>query len=274
MRIELLRLRRLPGWLAETPRMAWRRGGEADLAGYRVRLARHESPLRRAGCAADPILQAGKERNVALAAGRIDGIVVGPGKVFSYHRAVGRPSRLRGFRPGPELHDGRLSQGIGGGCCQVSNLLYLLALCSGMKIIERHRHGVDMFPDHGRTVPFGCGATVFYNYADLRFENPLDRPVALRLRIAGSHLVGEVWTDVDPGWTIEVYEADAQRYRDGDAWIRENRVRRRICRDGAVLSDEEVAHNRARVLYAQTEEGEPAMSPPISLKSMPCFAPR
>lgn len=257
VRLELLRLTRFPGWLAETPTIARKRLPPAGQQTFRCLLAQHASPLRRAGSAPDPRLQRGKERNVAIAARLLDGLCVPPNRLFSYHRAVGRPSRLRGFRIGLELRNGAPSAGVGGGCCQVSNLLYLLALRGGMKIVERHRHGLDLFPDNERAVPFGCGATVFYNYADLRWENPLPQPVLLQLRIAEGVLIGELWTEQDPGWMVEVYETDHRFFREGGAWMRENRLRRRFLRaDGSILLDQEVAHNRGRVLY-EPPEGEP-----------------
>lgn len=250
LRIELLRLKRLPSWFLETPTIARSRAAEPQNASFHTLLTSHRSPLCRAPGETPPLLQEGKERNVTLAAQLIDGLIVRPYEIFSYHRTVGRPSRLRGFRPGLELHNGRLSTGVGGGCCQVSNMLYLLALRSGMKITERFRHGSDLFPDHGRTVPFGCGATIFYNYADLRFENPLPQSIVLRFRIEASDLVGEVWTDHDPGWRAEIYESEHRRFREQDVWIRENRIWRRFIRaDGSVMLDQEVAHNRARILY-------------------------
>src|SRR6185436_4925393 len=127
---------------------------------------------------------------------------------------------------------------------------YLLALQAGLKITERHRHALDLFPDHGRTVPFGCGATVFYNRADLRFENPFAFPVMLRLEVNAGVLRGQVTSPRDPGFQIRIYEVDHRFFREGDGWIRENRVRRRIQRrDGTLVLDQEVAHNRARLAY-------------------------
>jgi vancomycin resistance protein VanW len=251
-RVELARLRRLPAWLAEAPRMARARGGDD----FDAPIARHGSPLRRAGTTCDPRLQAGKEQNVAVAAARLDRVIIRPGQTLSYHHLVGRPSRSRGFLPGLELHDGRPAEGVGGGACQVANLLYYLALIGGMNVTERHRHSLDLFPDAGRRVPFGCGATVFYNWADLRFVNPLDVPVVLRLGVHAGEIVGELWAPVDPGFRAEVYQVDHRFFeRDGAIW-RENRVRRRIVRtrDGQALVDHEVAHNLGRVAYELPRE--------------------
>lgn len=270
LRIELLRLKRVPAWILETPSIARSRVAADQCAGFGFLLASHRSPLDRSPGSVPVVLQEGKERNIAIAAACIDRLQARPFETFSYHRTVGRPSRLRGFRPGLELHDGKLAQGVGGGCCQISNMLYLLALRSGMRITERFRHGADLFPDHGRTVPFGCGATVFYNYADLRFENPLAQPILLRLRIADGQLIGEVWTERDPGWIAEIYESDSRRYLEGAGWIRENWIRRRFVRaDGTVLLDQEVAHNRARILYAVRDElGSAAGEPELAVKEI------
>jgi vancomycin resistance protein VanW len=209
---------------------------------------------------AEPRLQAGKEHNVAMVAARLDRCVIAPGRVLSYHHAVGRPSRAAGFVPGLELHGGELAEGIGGGACQVANLVYYLALIGAMAIVERHRHTLDLFPDSDRRVPFGCGATVFYNWADLRFANPLDVPVVLRLRVessappfgaAGGALVGELRAAAPVDVCAEVYDVDHRLFAADGAWWRENRIRRRLARasDGALLLDHEVAHNLARVAY-------------------------
>lgn len=252
--IEVVRLRRLPAWVAEAPRIARRRASPEDDACGAFVMAAHVTPLRR-GAGHDERLQRGKERNVALVAARLDGLLIRPGEIFSYHHAVGRPSRWRGFQPGLELHDGAASVGIGGGACAVSNMVYLLALRAGMRIVERHRHTLDLFPDEGRTVPFGCGATVFYNFADLRFENPWPDPVVLRFEICDGALHGTLAAPRDPGFRVEVYETRHRffRARDeaSDTLHRENRIRRRITTvDGTEVSDAEVAHNCGRVMYA------------------------
>ena len=96
LRVELARLRRLPMSIVETPTIARKRLPEAEWECFPHLLAHHTSPLERAPGAVEPRLQQGKERNVGIAAGRIDGLVIQPHERFSYHRAVGRPSRWRG----------------------------------------------------------------------------------------------------------------------------------------------------------------------------------
>ena len=50
---------------------------------------------------------------------------------------------------------GEVKTSIGGGICQLANLLYWMALHTPLEVIERHHHSFDPFPDSGRTLPFG-----------------------------------------------------------------------------------------------------------------------
>ena len=250
LRLELLRLRRMPMWAIERSTIANQLASASDLHLYSFNLARHTSPLKREVGDYEPRFQLGKERNVALASSLLNGLVVQPNQIFSYYHIVGRPSRLRGFKPGLELHSAKSSHGVGGGCCQIANMLYVLALNAGMRIVERHRHALDLFPDSDRKVPFGCGATIFYNYADFRFENPLQNPVLLSLNIEDGVLVGELKTSLDPRFRVEVYEVDHRYFQEGGEWFRENRIRRKFLRaNGSLILDREEAHNRGRILY-------------------------
>ncbi|MCA9677271.1 MAG: VanW family protein [Kofleriaceae bacterium] len=248
VRVAVARLRHLPARLLQWPATARRRDPELDAPFV---LARRVSPLVRTVAAGAPAWPSAEEAaNVRAAAARVDGLVIAPHQVMSFLWTVGWPARWRGFRPGLELHDARPTLAIGGGTCKVSNLVYQLALAGGMRVIERHRHALDLFPDRDRTAPFALGATVAYNHADLRFANPLAAPVTLRLTVRDGELVGELRTARDPGWRVEVVEHDHRFVREPDGWWRENRIRRRIVRvDGTLLCDQEIAHNRARVMY-------------------------
>ena len=216
---------------------------------FPVELAAGGSPVERVPGAVPARLQKGKERNLALAVAAVDKLLLAPGQLFSYHRLVGRPSRLRGFAPGLELREGRESEGAGGGLCQLSNLLYLLAIQANLRIVERHRHGLDLFPDHARSVPFGCGATVFYNYRDLRFENSMAQPLLLRLELVGGELRGRILAVRAPGFSVEIVEKDHRFFVEDGQRMRENRILRRVTFSDGRVCEEQLAHNRCRVMY-------------------------
>lgn len=247
LRVELLRLKRAVEDIPWRNRLSTRKG---DTGEYGYILAERFSPMERVKGAIEPRLQKGKEKNVAIASRAINRTVIEPGQVFSYHRLVGRPSRFRGFRSGLQLLRDEESEGIGGGLCQISNMLFQLAAEAGMLIVERHRHGLDLFPDHVRTAPFGCGATVRYNYNDLRFENPLPYAVIVNLEIAGEKLQGSIAAPCEPDFEVSIEERNHRFYRDNGWRMRENKIYRVITfRNGTGMKEDLLAHNRCRVMY-------------------------
>jgi vancomycin resistance protein VanW len=212
------------------------------------------SPLRRARLAYSAELQAGKEQNVARAASALDGLLLAPGARLSWGDEVGPPLLQRGFAPGPELHDGVLTAGVGGGACQVANLLLYLAVHAGLDVLERHRHAFDLFPDDHRDVPFGLGATVFWPTLDLVLRNPHPYPLHLGLAVRDGHLHGALTAPQPPDDRWELVERDHRYEREGESVFRCNTlVRIRVDRAGR-RTEQPFASHRARVLYPLPQE--------------------
>lgn len=118
-----------------------------------------------------------KRHNIHLACEGISRVVVQPGQIFSYWKAVGPPTAKRGFLPSRNIIGGQLSEDVGGGLCQVSGLLYQLSLRAGLQVLERHAHSIDIYREEERYAPLGADATVVYGYKDYRFLNPFQHPV-------------------------------------------------------------------------------------------------
>ncbi len=133
-----------------------------------------------------------KRHNLALAMGELQDVRVGPEEIFSFWYLVGQPTKRRGFVPGRNLVGGQLGLEVGGGLCQLSGLTYLLALHSGLYVLERHAHSVDLYTEQTRFAPLGSDATVAYGYKDLRFRNILPFPIALRFELDADTLRGSV----------------------------------------------------------------------------------
>ena len=102
-------------------------------------------------------LQHNKVSNLRLAIQKLDKLIIKPGQLFSVWKLVGRPTILKGYLDGLVLNNGNIEKGIGGGLCQLGNLLYWMALHTPLSIVERWRHSYDVFPDINRTIPFACG---------------------------------------------------------------------------------------------------------------------
>lgn len=213
--------------------------------------ASHATPLFRPLKDLDRWLQENKVVNLRLAVRRLDGVVVLPGETLSYWRRIGNPTRRKGYVEGMLLRNGQVVPGVGGGLCQLANLLYWMTLHTPLTVTERWHHGYDVFPDAGRTQPFGSGATCFYNYMDLMLRNDTQVPWQLRLRVTDTHLEGEWWAGSALETRYEVYESFHEMR--GEYWggyTRHNILRRRMLdQGGALLADESVCENHAVMMY-------------------------
>ncbi|WP_029100791.1 VanW family protein [Brevibacillus thermoruber] len=212
---------------------------------------RHQTPLLRRLKNVDMWMQHNKIINLRLAAERLDGVIVRPGETFSYWRLIGKPTRRKGYVEGMLLSHGRVLAGVGGGLCQLSNLLYWMTLHTPLTVTERHRHGYDVFPDADRTQPFGSGATCFYNYLDLQIANRTRQSFQVRVFLTDTHLVGEWRAEYPPTRRYEVYEKEhAITPAIWGGYERTNVLHRRVYTlDGEWLDDEFIAENRAMMMY-------------------------
>ena len=244
---QLRAARRLSDGLRRPPFAATR-----DADPLPVVISAHASPLRRRLGTTDLNVEDGKIANLRLAVDAIDGLLLRPGEVFSYWYAVGAPSTQRGFRDGLVLGPDGLESGTGGGLCQLSNLLYWMALQAPVRVTEHHHHGSDLFPDDDRVQPFGSGATVFFNYVDLRFANKTDRRFQLRAWLTDIELRGQIRADRPCPHAYRVVERGHRFVREPDGTVtRENELWRLTldASTGAVRGEELITRNRAEVRY-------------------------
>lgn len=218
----------------------------------------HQTILLRELKDVDMKLQHNKVRNLAIAANRLNKIVIKSGETFSYWRLLGNTTKGKGYVDGMILFYGKVITGTGGGLCQLSNLIYWMTLHSPLTVTERHRHSYDVFPDSNRTQPFGSGATCAYNYLDLQIKNETNCTYQLVVYLTDTHLVGE-WRSEAPAITnYEVYERDhliTHEYWGG--YVRHNRLNRRVFNlDGVQIDDEFITENHAIMMYEPfLEEG-------------------
>ena len=240
-------LRRQVEWFTSSTRFASARVSEQ----LPVVVFEHQTPLLRKLKGVDMWLQHNKVKNLKLAVERINNVVIQPGETFSYWKLIGNPTRRKGYVDGMVLHYGGFHPGVGGGLCQLSNLIYWMTLHTPLTVVERHRHSYDVFPDSNRTQPFGSGATCVYNYIDLQIRNDTVEPFQLSLHLTEEHLVGEWKTTRPLDYTYEVYEQDhsiKQEY--WGAYVRRNTIYRRVfSADKMLVKDEFVTANVAIMMY-------------------------
>lgn len=212
----------------------------------------HQTPLIRNLKDVDMYLQYNKITNLKIAALKLNKVVIYPGEVFSYWKLIGMPTKRKGYLKGMVLQNGKFSAGVGGGLCQLSNLIYWMTLHTPLTVTERHRHGYDVFPDADRTQPFGSGATCFYNYGDLMIKNNTAQVFQLVLEITETHLKGAWKSNLPSEYIYEVYEKEhIFKPEFWGGYTRHNIIYRKIFNsDYIMLDDEFVIENYAVMMYS------------------------
>ncbi|MGB2905465.1 MAG: VanW family protein [Candidatus Aminicenantaceae bacterium] len=145
-----------------------------------------------------------KKHNLRLATATFQDLPFEPGEVYSYWHYVGNPTEKAGYKVGINIIANKLDFDVGGGLCQLSGLLYHLALTAGLEIVERHPHSVDLYTEETRYTPLGADSTTAYGYKDLRLRNNLEFPICFRFRIEEKSLIGSLCAPQ----AIKEYELD------------------------------------------------------------------
>ena len=217
-----------------------------------VVIYRHNSLIRRRLGNVNMQLQENKATNLALAVKNIDGLLIRPGETFSVWKQIGRTTERKGYKEGLVIAKGAPGQGIGGGLCQLSNLIHWMVLHSDLTIVEHHHHdALDLFPDYGRQIPFGTGTSISYNYLDYRVRNDTSNTYQLRLWVDGEYLRGELRA-VDPQpHTFHIHAENEYFSREGDVIYRNGQVFRDTidANTGNAIESQLIRTNHARVMY-------------------------
>lgn len=129
-----------------------------------------------------------KIHNLKVVSDKINNLVIHPGEVFSFWKMIGKPSGKNNFKEGRNLINNCISSDFGGGICQFSSILYYLALQSGLKILERYPHSMDIYKEEERFTPLGSDCTVVYGYKDLQIQNIFSFPVQFKCHIEDHEL--------------------------------------------------------------------------------------
>lgn len=149
----------------------------------------------------------GRSSNVALAARRINGIILNPGEVFSYNDSVGPRTAAAGFSNATVYTSAGQEEGLGGGICQVSSTLYNTALYADMKIVERRNHSYTVSYVKG-----GLDATVSYGAIDFKFENNKSNPIKIIANAANGVLTVSIMGKKENNNIIELSSSVIETY--------------------------------------------------------------
>ena len=117
--------------------------------------------------------------NLTLAAERTSGVLVPPGGIYSFNKAVGEISGRTGYDSAYIISNGRTVLGEGGGVCQTSTTLFRAILNAGLPIIARFPHAYRV-SYYELESPVGFDASVFQPSLDLQFKNDTPNHVLIQ----------------------------------------------------------------------------------------------
>jgi len=211
----------------------------------------HKSKILRKLQGVDMQLQHNKRKNLELAIAELDQIVIRQGETFSIWRNVGRPTKKKGYQEGLILRQGQIAEGIGGGLCQLGNLLFWMFAHSPLTVTERFRHGFDVFPDVNRTVPFGAGATLSYNYIDLQVLNETVDDFKLELWMDEKYLYGRLLCETPLENSYRVEERNHQiKQQFWGGYSRHNEIVQIVTDRDGHESEHLLVENNAIMMYS------------------------
>ena len=213
---------------------------------------KHNSLIRRKLGNVNMELQENKAKNLSIAAPKINGIIIRPGETFSLWKLVKRCSKKYGYKEGLTIAFDKPSSGIGGGLCQLSNLIHWMILHTDMEITEHHHHDeIDLFPDFKRVIPFGTGTSIMYNYQDYRFKNTTNLTYQLIIYLTDEYLCGELRADNRQNYKYHISAEDVFFSKEKDGVYRNGKVYREKndCKTGKCVKKELIRTNHARVCY-------------------------
>ena len=216
---------------------------------------KHNSLIRRTLGNVDLQLQENKAVNLSIAAPKITNVLIKPQETFSFWHLVGHTSAKLGYKEGLTISNGKTSQGIGGGLCQLTNLIHWMILHTPLEITEHHHHdALDLFPDYKRVIPFGTGTSICYNYLDYRFFNSTANTYQLVIYTDEEYLHGELRAIFKQDYTYHI-KAEGEYFSLEDDGVYRNGEVYRLTIDpqsGNCIKKELIRSNHAKVQYDTT----------------------
>lgn len=128
-----------------------------------------------------------RSNNIAVAASRLNNMVIMPGQTVSVSDTILPRTRANGYLEAGVYLNGVHTTGLGGGVCQVSSTVYNAVMNAGLTVTERKQHSMPV-----SYLPLGLDAAIAAGSKDLKFRNDYATPVVLQAVTANKKLTVNV----------------------------------------------------------------------------------
>lgn len=126
--------------------------------------------------------------NVAIGAGKIDGVVLMPGEEISIEEKLSPLTEENGYVEATAYASGKVVPSIAGGICQVSSTLYNAVLLAELTVTERYPHSMTV--DY---VEPSMDAAIAEGTKDFKFKNSLDTPIYIECTTGGGTITASIY---------------------------------------------------------------------------------
>ncbi len=137
--------------------------------------------------------------NIKVATGRFDGVLLAPGKEFSFVEILGEVDEEHGYLPELVIKNDKTEPEFGGGICQVSTTIFRAAIYSGLEITARRNHAYPVSYYN----PQGMDATIYIPRPDMRFINNTPGNILIQTKLDGTELTFQFYGTTD-GRKVEI----------------------------------------------------------------------
>lgn len=218
---------------------------------YPYKIFQYHSPLYNMSTGFDMIYQENKVFNLKLASKMLDKCIIKPGETFSFWKTLHHADKKLPYKDGLTVTNGELTTVIGGGMCQMSNLLFMLFLHTPLTIVERHGHTKKEFPDTEEDSLVGIDATVAEGWLDLKVKNETQYTFQICISFDKENMIGEIRSLEKIPYTYQIENRNLSYFGENGkvfqgVMVYQNQI---DISDNSVVTGEKLYENRCEITY-------------------------
>lgn len=200
--------------------------------------------------------QINKIDNLKIASKNINRILIKPNEFFSFWNLVGNVNINRGYKEGLCSINGKIIPVIGGGLCQLSNLLFWVFLHTPLSVITRHGHGSQEFEYPDANIPFGTDAAVSEGLQDLVMKNETDSTFQIVISFDEKYMYCQILSDKDIKFKYEVESKNEKYFKANNVIYHCNQIYQKIIdkNTNKLISEKLMYNNKSIIKYKLNDD--------------------
>jgi vancomycin resistance protein YoaR len=145
---------------------------------------------------------ASRVQNIVVGASQFDGLLIAPGKEFSFNHYLGEVTAEKGYAESIIIWGNTTRADVGGGLCQVSSTAFRAAFWAGLPVTERWPHA---FRVSYYEPPLGMDATIYSPQVDLKWVNDTGHHLLIHTYVdTANQTLTFRYYGTNPGYTVEI----------------------------------------------------------------------